>query len=143
MITQQNSAHEGLLRMKNAFEDYPNYGNPMTVESQIVECVSNLEKLRSELERYEQLLANLTTDRGSGSSSSSSNNSSSNINSNNVIKTNGVHHNDDGDFSRSNSESSVSTNRTVNVNDHFADNNNHQKNHLKPSVPEISQLNFE
>ncbi|CAH0722417.1 unnamed protein product, partial [Brenthis ino] len=56
-VAQEQAAMEGLMKMKGVYETNPTLGDPMTVEGQLNECCDKLKKLRAQLRKYEELLA--------------------------------------------------------------------------------------
>ncbi|CAG5042177.1 unnamed protein product [Parnassius apollo] len=56
-VGQEQAAMEGLMKMKGVYETNPTLGDPMTVEGQLNECCDKLKKLRAQLRKYEELLA--------------------------------------------------------------------------------------
>ncbi|XP_021205158.1 formin-binding protein 1-like isoform X2 [Bombyx mandarina] len=56
-VAQEQAAMEGLMKMKGVYEMSPALGDPMTVEGQLNECCDKLKKLRSQLNKFEELLA--------------------------------------------------------------------------------------
>ncbi|XP_013166435.1 PREDICTED: formin-binding protein 1-like [Papilio xuthus] len=56
-VAQEQAAMEGLMKMKGVYETNPTLGDPMTVEGQLNECCDKLKKLRQQLRKYEELLA--------------------------------------------------------------------------------------
>ncbi|KAL4706817.1 hypothetical protein ACJJTC_010051 [Scirpophaga incertulas] len=56
-VSQEQAAMEGLMKMKGVYETNPTLGDPMTVEGQLNECCDKLKKLRAQLRKYEELLA--------------------------------------------------------------------------------------
>ncbi|XP_073941857.1 formin-binding protein 1-like Cip4 isoform X1 [Choristoneura fumiferana] len=56
-VAQEQAAMEGLMKMKGVYETNPTLGDPMTVEGQLNECCDKLKKLRSQLRKFEELLA--------------------------------------------------------------------------------------
>ncbi|XP_067133111.1 formin-binding protein 1 isoform X1 [Centruroides vittatus] len=59
-IQQESATREGLKRMKNAYEQNPALGNPHSLEGQLVEIGYKLEKLQSELQKYQTYLTEVT-----------------------------------------------------------------------------------
>jgi formin-binding protein 1 len=55
-VQQEQAARDGLMKMKGVYEANSLLGDPMTVEGQLNEAEHKLEKLRSELRKYQQLL---------------------------------------------------------------------------------------
>ncbi|CAH0747524.1 unnamed protein product [Diatraea saccharalis] len=56
-VAQEQAAMEGLMKMKGVYETNPTLGDPMTVEGQLNECCDKLKKLRTQLRKFEELLA--------------------------------------------------------------------------------------
>ncbi|KAG1666607.1 Formin-binding protein 1 [Nymphon striatum] len=56
-INQSTSAREGLMKMKDVYEQNPNLGDPMSIEGQLSENSQHIEKLQSELRKFENFLA--------------------------------------------------------------------------------------
>lgn len=59
-VAQEQAAMEGLMKMKGVYETTPALGDPMTVEGQLNECCDKLKKLRAQLHKFEELLADCT-----------------------------------------------------------------------------------
>ncbi|XP_055528307.1 formin-binding protein 1-like isoform X15 [Wyeomyia smithii] len=55
-VSQEQAASEGLMKMKGVYEANSLLGDPRSVEEQLNESVTKLEKLRQELERYQKML---------------------------------------------------------------------------------------
>lgn len=60
-VAQEQAALEGLMKMKGVYETSPALGDPMTVEGQLNECCDKLKKLKTQLNKYEELLAEAHT----------------------------------------------------------------------------------
>ncbi|KAG6447562.1 hypothetical protein O3G_MSEX005045 [Manduca sexta] len=60
-VAQEQAAMEGLMKMKGVYETSPALGDPMTVEGQLHECCDKLKKLRAQLNKFEELLAEATS----------------------------------------------------------------------------------
>ncbi|XP_041973741.1 formin-binding protein 1-like isoform X2 [Aricia agestis] len=56
-VAQEQAAMEGLMKMKGVYETNPSLGDPMTVEGQLNECCDKLKKLKAQLRKFEDLLA--------------------------------------------------------------------------------------
>ncbi|XP_049886815.1 formin-binding protein 1-like isoform X2 [Pectinophora gossypiella] len=56
-VAQEQAAMEGLMKMKGVYETNPTLGDPMSVEGQLNECCDKLKKLRAQLRKFEELLA--------------------------------------------------------------------------------------
>ncbi|GBP51585.1 Formin-binding protein 1-like [Eumeta japonica] len=56
-VAQEQAAMDGLMKMKGVYESNPTLGDPMTVEGQLNECCDKLKKLRAQLRKFEELLA--------------------------------------------------------------------------------------
>ncbi|XP_054712717.1 formin-binding protein 1 homolog [Uloborus diversus] len=66
-ISQETATKDGLLKMKAAYEQNPALGDPVSIEQQLPEINSRIEKLQSQLHKYQGYLADaegktLTTD---------------------------------------------------------------------------------
>lgn len=59
-VQQEQAARDGLMKMKGVYEANSVLGDPMTVEKQLNESNHNLEKLRQELKKYQNLLEQAT-----------------------------------------------------------------------------------
>ncbi|XP_055387140.1 formin-binding protein 1-like [Condylostylus longicornis] len=55
-ITQETAARDGLMKMKVVYEANSSLGNPMTVEGQLNESENKLDKLKSDLKKYQGYL---------------------------------------------------------------------------------------
>jgi len=55
-ISQETAARDGLMKMKTVYEANPALGDPMSIQGQLTENGQRLDKLRSELRRYQGLL---------------------------------------------------------------------------------------
>lgn len=55
-VAQEQAASDGLMKMKGVYEANSMLGDPRTVEEQLNESVTRLERLRIELHRYQKLL---------------------------------------------------------------------------------------
>ncbi|XP_052892849.1 formin-binding protein 1-like isoform X5 [Anopheles moucheti] len=55
-VAQEQAASDGLMKMKGVYEANSMLGDPRTVEEQLNESVSRLDRLRQELLRYQKLL---------------------------------------------------------------------------------------
>ncbi|XP_022818433.1 formin-binding protein 1-like isoform X1 [Spodoptera litura] len=63
-VAQEQAAMEGLMKMKGVYETSPALGDPMTVEGQLNECCDKLKKLRAQLNKFEELLAEANSQVG-------------------------------------------------------------------------------
>uniref|UniRef100_A0A8D9BX72 Formin-binding protein 1-like n=2 Tax=Cacopsylla melanoneura TaxID=428564 RepID=A0A8D9BX72_9HEMI len=52
-LQQESAAREGLIKMKDVYEDNPNLGDPHLIEGQLSETDSRLEKLKIDLHKYQ------------------------------------------------------------------------------------------
>lgn len=55
-LGQANGAKEGLIIMRQAYEENANFGDPKTIESQLRETEDTLERLNGELKKLETLM---------------------------------------------------------------------------------------
>jgi hypothetical protein len=55
-ISQETAARDGLMKMKTVYEANPALGDPMSIEGQLTENGHRLDKLRSDLKRYQGFL---------------------------------------------------------------------------------------
>lgn len=55
-ISQETAAYEGLMKMKTVYESNSVLGDPMTVEGQLNESGTKLDKLRAEVRKYQHYL---------------------------------------------------------------------------------------
>lgn len=55
-ITQETAAYDGLVKMKGVYEANTMLGDPTTVDAQLNESGSRLEKLKSELKKFKMYL---------------------------------------------------------------------------------------
>jgi hypothetical protein len=55
-ITQEQGVKDGLIKMKGVYESNSVLGDPQTVQNELKDCEHKLEKLKSELRRYQVLL---------------------------------------------------------------------------------------
>uniref|UniRef100_A0A182WKM8 SH3 domain-containing protein n=1 Tax=Anopheles minimus TaxID=112268 RepID=A0A182WKM8_9DIPT len=117
-VAQEQAASDGLMKMKGVYEANSMLGDPRTVEEQLNESISRLDRLRQELLRYQKLLeqANNQTviqhspqsNRVTQNGQRTSRHSNGSSNHENSHEDNGEDHPDDaGSLSRSASESSV------------------------------------
>jgi len=68
-ISQETAARDGLMKMKTVYEANPALGDPMSIQGQLTENGHRLDKLRSELRRYQGWLEE-AEGRGPGSPAS-------------------------------------------------------------------------
>jgi len=59
-VKNESAARDGLMKMKGVYEGNPQLGDPMTIEGQLNECSHKLDKLQSELRRYQGYLEEAT-----------------------------------------------------------------------------------
>merc|ERR1712037_586093 len=52
-ISQETAARDGLMKMKTVYEANPALGDPMSIQGQLTENGHRLDKLRSDLRRYQ------------------------------------------------------------------------------------------
>jgi len=71
-ISQETAARDGLMKMKTVYEANPALGDPMSIEGQLTENGHRLDKLRSDLKRYQTFLEEVDVVRGGGPSSPAS-----------------------------------------------------------------------
>merc|ERR1719228_1716027 len=80
-ISQETAARDGLMKMKTVYEANPALGDPMSIQGQLTENGHRLDKLRSDLRRYQAWLeeaegrapgspASTLSSRGNGNGSS-------------------------------------------------------------------------
>jgi len=80
-ISQETAARDGLMKMKTVYEANPALGDPMSIQGQLTENGHRLDKLRSDLRRYQGWLeeaegrapgspASTLSSRGNGNGSS-------------------------------------------------------------------------
>lgn len=55
-ISQETAAYEGLMKMKTVYESNSVLGDPMTVEGQLNESGTKLEKLKGDLRKFQHYL---------------------------------------------------------------------------------------
>jgi len=55
-ISQETAARDGLMKMKTVYEANPALGDPMSIQGQLTENGHRLDKLRSDLRRYQAWL---------------------------------------------------------------------------------------
>lgn len=55
-IQQERGARDGLIKMKGVYEQNSLLGDPQSVEGQLKECEHKLDKLRNEMNRYQNML---------------------------------------------------------------------------------------
>lgn len=70
-ISQETAARDGLMKMKTVYEANPALGDPMSIQGQLTENGQRLDKLRSELKRYQIWLEEAEGRGGPGSPASS------------------------------------------------------------------------
>jgi hypothetical protein len=59
-ICQETAARDGLMKMKTVYEANPALGDPMSIQGQLTENGQILDKLRSDLRKY-QVIINIET----------------------------------------------------------------------------------
>ena len=52
-ICQETAARDGLMKMKQVYESNPALGDPMSIQGQLTENGHRLDKLRSELKKFQ------------------------------------------------------------------------------------------
>ena len=52
-ICQETAARDGLMKMKQVYETNPALGDPMSIQGQLTDNGQRLDKLRSELKKYQ------------------------------------------------------------------------------------------
>ena len=55
-ICQETAARDGLMKMKQVYESNPALGDPMSIQGQLTENGHRLDKLRSELKKFQVLI---------------------------------------------------------------------------------------
>merc|ERR1739838_205973 len=58
-ISQETAARDGLMKMKTVYEANPALGDPMSIQGQLTENGHRLDKLRSELKKFQDFLDEL------------------------------------------------------------------------------------
>jgi len=76
-ISQETAARDGLMKMKTVYEANPALGDPMSIQGQLTENGHRLDKLRSDLRRYQAWLEEAEGSPASTLSSRTNGNSSS------------------------------------------------------------------
>lgn len=66
-ISQETAAFEGLMKMKTVYESNSVLGDPMTVEGQLHESESKLEKLKLDLRKFGHYLETAGVPNGQNS----------------------------------------------------------------------------
>ncbi|KAK3857146.1 hypothetical protein Pcinc_036584, partial [Petrolisthes cinctipes] len=61
-LHQETAARDGLLKMKEVYEGNPSLGDPMSIMGQLNDSCQRIEKLRSELQRYQNMLDDVDGD---------------------------------------------------------------------------------
>ena len=56
LVFQETAARDGLMKMKTVYEANPALGDPMSIQGQLTENGHRLDKLRSDLRRYQAWL---------------------------------------------------------------------------------------
>jgi len=69
-ISQETAARDGLMKMKTVYEANPALGDPMSIQGQLTENGHRLDKLRSDLRRYQAWLEEAEGKGGPGSPAS-------------------------------------------------------------------------
>merc|ERR1712156_938284 len=80
-ICQETAARDGLMKMKQVYESNPALGDPMSIQGQLTENGHRLDKLRSDLKKFQDFLdeaegrapgspASTLSSRGNGNGSS-------------------------------------------------------------------------
>ncbi|XP_075226345.1 formin-binding protein 1-like Cip4 isoform X2 [Lycorma delicatula] len=134
-IQQETAARDGLMKMKVVYESNPTMGDPMTIEGQLNESGHKLDKLRTELQKYQGFLDDV--EGGSPAGRRHLQAQVTHSTHNNVNGLQRKHRNSGGSggeeesLSRSASDSSVSNNHNQNNHNNH---NNHNHNH-KQSAP--------
>lgn len=75
-ISQANGVKDGLLIMRQAYEENGAFGDPKTIESQLRENETTLERLNSELQRHLVLLDEIDVNKSTSRNDSIDNNAS-------------------------------------------------------------------
>ena len=52
-ICQETAARDGLMKMKQVYETNPALGDPLSIQGQLTDNGQRLDKLRSELKKYQ------------------------------------------------------------------------------------------
>merc|ERR1712083_551407 len=68
-ICQETAARDGLMKMKQVYESNPALGDPMSIQGQLTENGHRLDKLRSELKKFQDFLDELEGKAGASSPS--------------------------------------------------------------------------
>jgi len=68
-LHQETAARDGLLKMKEVYEGNPSLGDPMSIMGQLNDSCQRIEKLKSELQRYQSMLEDVDNDCGGGAAS--------------------------------------------------------------------------
>merc|ERR1712241_439878 len=58
-ICQETAARDGLMKMKQVYESNPALGDPMSIQGQLTENGHRLDKLRSDLKKFQDFLDEL------------------------------------------------------------------------------------
>lgn len=58
-ICQETAARDGLMKMKQVYETNPALGDPMSIQGQLTDNGQRLDKLRSELKKYQVIFRNI------------------------------------------------------------------------------------
>merc|ERR1712029_1120091 len=58
-ICQETAARDGLMKMKQVYESNPALGDPLSIQGQLTENGHRLDKLRSELKKFQDFLDEL------------------------------------------------------------------------------------
>ncbi|KAK8399943.1 hypothetical protein O3P69_002972 [Scylla paramamosain] len=61
-LHQETAAKDGLLKMKEVYEGNPSLGDPMSITGQLSDSCQRIEKLRTELQRYQAMLDDVDGD---------------------------------------------------------------------------------
>ncbi|XP_050714494.1 cdc42-interacting protein 4-like isoform X3 [Eriocheir sinensis] len=70
-LHQETAARDGLLKMKEVYEGNPSLGDPMSIIGQLNDSCQKIEKLRGELQRYQNMLEEVDGEgQGSGGAAS-------------------------------------------------------------------------
>lgn len=69
-ISQETAARDGLMKMKTVYEANPALGDPMSIQGQLTENGHRLDKLRSDMRRYQSWLEEAEGRGGPGSPAS-------------------------------------------------------------------------
>ena len=120
------SIRDGLMKMKQAYEQNPALGDPQSVEGQLAENGQKMDKLQTEIKKFQSLLSDVVDGNRTPSAQKKSHRNSVSEDS----------------LSRSASESSVTNNNNTNNNLNANSNSNHRSSNSLQAVTNHNHNNI-